>query len=199
MYVVLEEMLQKGYAAKALKGKKVIYAAQNPQVLLGELNTKESLLANILGELAALSASPKTRPRIKVYEGIAEISRMYEEILRGSEVRFFSSLRAVKKYFHDFIAPFLNNPTLHVKDILVDDPINYKYVSEATGPNYQARFMPSSVNCTIDLAIWGNKVAISSIKQELFSVVIESEEIATSLRSLHELLWNMLPPGEIRK
>jgi hypothetical protein len=186
---VIEEMREKSYVAKAMQENKVRYVAKSPEMILQGLNEKQELVKGILGELKAMTGVSNTRPRVQIYEGLRSIRKMYEEMLRSQEVRFFSSLKQVKKYFSDLIAPFLNHPTLFVKDILVDDPVDREYVDKATGPNYQARFMPPFTLCSIDLAIFGNKVAISSVKKELISVVIESEEIASSLRALHEFVW----------
>ena len=56
--------------------------------------------------------------------------------------------------------------------------------------------MPKEFDLYIDGAIYGDQVAILSIKKELFAVVIESKEVADTFRSLFELAWKMSVPLE---
>ncbi len=81
-----------------------------------------------------------------------------------------------------------------MKNLLVDDPVDRGFAAAAKGPYNETRFMPATTPCSIDFAIFGNKIAICSVKKDLFSVVIESEDIATSLRALHELAWAAAKP-----
>jgi hypothetical protein len=70
------------------------------------------------------------------------------------------------------------------------------YLTEDSGPttrdekSHRITLSPKEYNFTGDLLVYGNKVAISTLKGKHISILIENREIAQTIRSLFDLLWN---------
>src|SRR3989338_2859882 len=55
VYVVIEEMREKGYVAKAMRERRVCFTAKSPDLILQALGEKQDLLKGVVGELKGMS------------------------------------------------------------------------------------------------------------------------------------------------
>jgi sugar-specific transcriptional regulator TrmB len=198
-YVILEQLYAKNFVIKTHHNRRAFYSAEKPDILLRALKEKEDLLEQSLPLLQARMAASKIKPKIRIYEGRNGIEKVYDEIYQSPSVSLFGSLKNLSEVFvgrADELKEIIKSQDIHVRDLLTDDPKDLDFGYAAVGRNYEGRVVPKEFDLYIDGAIYGDQVAILSIKKELFAVVIESKEVADTFRSLFELAWKMSVPLE---
>jgi sugar-specific transcriptional regulator TrmB len=199
VYVLLEKMLAQGLVARTSSSGRTRYSAEPPDVLLRAIRTKEETLHEALPILQAMMAAAKKRPNITIHEGHEGLARLYDEIFESPDIRFFGSMKDLKRSFSDIVERFIQlskRRKTRVRDLLTHHPVDLEWAHRAVSEHYAVRILPREFDFAIDCAIYGEKVAILSVKDDFFAVVIESKEVADSFRALHTLAWQSAIPLE---
>lgn len=195
-YVTLDSLSGMGLVSVSGKEPKQEYAAESPEKLVTYLKTsaeeKRKLAQEALELLPDLTLLHRTgnRPRVRFYEGYAGLEQVYEETLSSPDDIYSTSTyeemhdtlpkyfetyyerRAKKKVFiHTFVA---DTPLAHVRK--ANDLKEYR----------DTTLISNEFPVPSDIEIYGNKVMIASWKEKL-GITIESEEVATTLRSVFKL------------
>jgi sugar-specific transcriptional regulator TrmB len=196
-YVILDSLAGKNLVSISGKEPTQEYTALSPANLVDYLNTEASKHKNladnareILPELTSIY-NVGDRPKISFYEGLAGLEHVYEDSLtskgdiyststyeemHGTLPKYFSTYyerRAKKKVFvHTFVAD-----TPLARERKANDEIEYRSTSLIPQDKFP---VPT------DIEIYNDKVMIASWKEKL-GIIIESKEIATTLRSVFKL------------
>ncbi len=196
-YVILDSLASKGLVSISGKEPRQEYVALSPEKLVSYLNDQAEKQKNIardatdlLPELISLH-KVGDRPRVRFYEGLAGLEHVYEDTLSSKEdiystsdyeemhetlPKYFDSYysRRVKKgiFIHTFVA---DTPLAHIRQA------NDKNEARETFLVPQDKFPVPT-----DIEIYGDKVMFASWREKL-GIIIESKEIATTLRSCFKL------------
>ena len=111
----------------------------------------------------------------------------------------FGSLKNLSEEFVgriDTLKKIIRSEKIYVRDLLTEDPKDIDFGSASIGKNYEARVIAHEFDLYSDGALYDNKVAFLSIKNDLFAVIIESKEVVDTFRSLFEIVWKMSTPLE---
>jgi len=198
-YVILEQLYAKNFVIKTYQQQRVFYSAEKPDIILRALKEKEDLLGQALPLFYARMATSKIKPRVRIYEGRSWIEKVYDEVYESASVCLFGSIKNLSEelsWLAGKLKNIIKSQDIHVRDLLTDDPRDLDFGFAAIGRNYEGRVVPKEFDLFIDGAVYGDQVAILSIKKELFAVIIESKEVADTFRSLFELAWKMSVPLE---
>lgn len=198
-YVILEQLYSKNYVGKTFHEKKLYYTAEKPEILLTLMQQKQELLATALPLLHARMGNNKTRPKIKIYEGKEGVEQVYDEIYQSAASDFFGSMQNLSPEFvglRDKLMKIIKSKDVNVRDLLTTNPTVLDFAKAAQGRNYEGRIVPKDLDLQIDGAIYDSKVAILSIKNDLFAVVIESKEVAATFASIFKVIWELSTPLE---
>lgn len=196
-YTAIEALIGRGLMSSVEKGKKTLYAAESPERLVSfaeaRLRTMESTIKEIKAAADDLHLMRKgEKPVVKMFEGTEGFIALREDILESA-------------------------PT-HIEEIANDDSISQLTIDKDISPlkeklekmgaksrviviskdnvksdrrNKEVRqIRRKDINYTGDVIIYGNKIALSSLKGKLIGVIIESEELAQTMRSLFQLAWD---------
>jgi sugar-specific transcriptional regulator TrmB len=196
-YVVLESLFAKNYITKTFKQNRVLYSPEKPDILLRALKQKEDLLEQAIPLLQARMKTSPVRPRVKIYEGKGGVEQVYDEIYQSKSVCLFGSLKNLSEEFVgrvDTLKKIIKSEKIQVRDLLTEDPKDIDFGLASIGKNYEARVIGREFDLYSDGALYDDKVAILSIKNDLFAVVIESKEVVDTFRSLFEIVWKMSTP-----
>lgn len=198
-YVVLRALEEKGFVSRVLKGKKTLYSPQHPRKLVTEAELRLKELQEVVPQLESLVQKGSSKPRVLIYEGKDKLDQAYDEMfITKGEVLFIGNISLSKEGFPKSFRKFEYKSTsmeFRVREIAVDDPVGRSYAKEVSGPYHEVRFLPPDFKpFENDMGVYGNRVLISSLKREYFVVVIESEEIAQSFRTMFELMWQAAIP-----
>jgi HTH-type transcriptional regulator, sugar sensing transcriptional regulator len=195
-YDIINQLMKDGLVHKAIKGKVKYYSPSDPEVLLVKAREKEEKIKGIMHGLQNLYNSPKTKPFIRYFEGKEGIREMYEDSLRslkkGDEILAYvgeDTLRNMPEYADDYIRRRVEK-NIRLRGIYKNSPEIAKYM-----PNNQAQLREVKLleekyfPISNETNIYKNKVVIASFGQEMFGMIIESEEIARSQKAIFELAW----------
>lgn len=200
-YSILRSLEEEHLVMRAVEGKKQIFVAEDPSIMMAQLANKKIALELLLPELRVLYNAIPAKPRVRFYEGIEGVKTVFEDTLisHPKEIVDFTSIDDLVNVFGDYMKSYTKRRAelgIPLRGIATDTPLarsyNKKYYSGANPIAIpQTRFVPAdSFVFKTEINIYGNKVAIMSLKaEEPVGVIIESSVIADTMRSVFELAW----------
>lgn len=200
-YLVMDDLLMRGYASSVRKGSKKYYYAEHPSRILQLLKFKVREVERLLPELEAIYNEPKHKPKIKIYEGKESVKGIYDELYahlgKKEEALFFTSVGDLQKYFPEAITYYVNHlqkqKNYCIRELNLGDEQGIMYakkIKPTLGKNHKIRLLDPSLKFgNTDNLIFGNKLVIFSIRQDIFAIVIENKDIAETYRALFNGAW----------
>ncbi len=197
-YLILDELQQKGFVS-VVPQKKILYTAESPERLITELGRKQELLKRFLPDLLALHNSKKEKPKVQLFQGKEGVAEAYNQALKSSTIDIFCTISDVNQYFPELPKDLKKKAQagqIKVRELVTrspDDLAHVKWVGRTN--NYENRFTPEGMRFMTDNLIYGNSVLFVSYQPYLFSVLITSEGVVNSLKTLFELTWQASEPA----
>ena len=192
-YDVLKYLQEKGLVSYVIKSGVKYFESAAPRKFLGDLQEKEVKLKSILPELEALKESVKAKPAIELYEGIAGLKTVLEDILKHKKETWFIAdpnlMDALPFYFPHFIRK-KRKLGMFSKVITLDCKRMRNYQKKNPEKFVKLKFINERLLTT--KIIYGNKVATLTFeKDNSIGVIIDNKEIAETERKLFSLLWKV--------
>lgn len=194
VYPLLEHLKKRGYVSE-VEGRKVrSFSPADPTKVFRHLESSAKLFREMLPFLQAYVARGGTKPRIQYYEGKSAVTSVFREISQFPEACFISSIARLQHVFPEDVRLWeqiyvSNRFKIHARALHTDTPPDHTFIQKIEGKRYEARFLPKGVDLTIDFSLYGENMAISSVTKDPFIVVIESKDLADSMRTIFDLLW----------
>jgi sugar-specific transcriptional regulator TrmB len=190
-YDVLKYLKEKGLASYVIRSGVRYFEAAEPRKLLGDMQEKEQKLKSILPELEALKHLVKEKPSIELYEGIAGLKTIVEDVLKQRKESWFIAdpnfMDALPFYFPHFIKK-KRKLGMFSKVITLDCKRMRNYKKKSPTKYVDLRFINEQLPTT--KIIYGNKVAILTFEKESsIGVILENKQMADTERKLFNLLW----------
>jgi len=201
LYDILPDLVQRGLVIKMAGSKKETYTAEPPEklVLMIEeklLRTQEELVTakKAAEALKLLTSKQPTSPSVQLFQGKRGIKNLYEDTLLSKEsIRSFSSTESLEGFDQPYLHRYYKRRAkkkVFIKAIINDVPSAHEYQSKDKELYRELRIVPTEVmDVRPEVYIYDNKVAFFSLKEEL-AVMIESHDIAHSLKRLYDLAWS---------
>ncbi len=199
-YVQIESLMQKGLMSSVEEGKKTYFAPESPEYLKRlfeqdrqKLDVKNKELERVLPDLEKLFTHAGERPRVRFFDGKEGIRTMREEFLKvkSKELFVIFSQDVLEGVFgKEELTTYSQRRAeagIHSRAIYTHSGGKFK----DTHPSLtERRFIPENkLSLETDIIIFDNKIALTALRGKLFGVIIESKEIAKSIRSVFEILW----------
>jgi sugar-specific transcriptional regulator TrmB len=207
-YPIVKSLLKKGTIEESTKkGGKVIYAVspQNLKRLIKrkelELEMLDWHLCQLLPELQALHNTEKSKPRIKIFEGLDGLRKMQDDIIysteEGGTIYSIINTDLLAKTFPEYTTEqgFITRrlkKKIHVKAIIAGgkETATTWALSKNKEQLREVKWIETKdFPFTNNMTIYANKVSITTLQEELVGVIIESEEIAKNQRFIFNLAW----------
>jgi len=200
-YLIIDELMRMGLVSETTKGKRKIYSAVHPRRLQEITRSREKQVEDVLPELVALYNTPKTKPKIQVFEGEEGIKSVYREVLEEikdiNEIFFISNLTAVFKrvpnIFQEFNEILLKLKNTKIRELNYDDEAGRDWaekIKKSSYKNHEVRLIDQKFSFgTTDNFIFKNKLLIFSLQKDIFVIIIESEEIVKTFKAIFEIAW----------
>lgn len=194
-YLIIDSLIQKGLVSKLPKENKSFFIAENPERLINVLKDKEKAVQNVMPLLKTIYNIDKTKPQVRFYEGRDGVTAVYDMIRKSkTEILFYGSIQQLLKEFpKSFVTiEYIKKHKIKAREIVTQDKIDLEYahsIIKAKNSAHRVRILKKGLTIETDNAIFENKIAIFSIKKEFFVVVIESNDIANTYRTMYELAW----------
>ena len=134
----------------------------------------------------------KRRPKITYHETREGIWKVYEEMTMTTSPSYISSYSTLEKMFPGSIETWLKNKKrLKFADawhLIPNNPENIAIGKKFAEVGEKVRIL-NVPEMNMDFTVFGNKLAITSLEDEPFIVVMESEELAKSMLALFGVMW----------
>ncbi|MDA1169429.1 MAG: hypothetical protein O3A36_03770 [bacterium] len=208
VYLVLDDLQNKGVVTTYEEGKKTYYVAEPPQHIAdlvdeNEIRVKQQkdTLKSLIPELTSRGQFEKgDKPMVKYYEGDKAVGAFLRDLLSHGSGEVLNILNL------DSATDTLKNAGLSIDEVRarrakqkiqsrviytneLDKAINGYSTSERT-----AKFISrESFNFDADISIRQNSVFFIPYSNPLTGVAIENKAIASSMKNVFELLWKNLP------
>jgi HTH-type transcriptional regulator, sugar sensing transcriptional regulator len=204
-YLVAESLKRRGLLNSFKKGKRPVFYAEDPRILLEQLDERKTLIAGFLPRLLSQSNLIDKKPVIRFYEGEEGIREIYKDTLRfpGNEQLAIypeSSIHYVgAEYWSGYYAPKRLKLRIPVRNLYPDNPAMRKYRESISGQLQRTKFVDEKLFAVeMEFLIYGDRqVALLSFEEEI-GLIIESRRIQQGLRSMFETIWALAPGHEYR-
>ena len=201
-YVVLENLQARGLVSIVPEGDRKLFVAADPGKLLGELEQKKELYKRFLPNLEALyaDASKKEKPQVQFFEGREAVYGLYEKIYLSNDVAFFSTIKDILSMFPDFPKK-LNEKAMQgkarVRELLTMSPSDIAYAKTMKhNDSFQQRFAEGIGEFFTDNCLFDGQVAFFAFNPLVYAVLVQSDGVYKSLKTLYEFAWNAAMPYE---
>lgn len=199
VYDVIESLKEKGLIGSVKHKKRALYYAEDPRILGNQLEEKKAVLNNILPQLLSMSALMDKKPDIRYFEGVEGIKNVYQDTLNypGQEILMWGSTDVFKYFDEDFMwnyyLPKRIEKKIWMRAIGQDLDVVRKIQAEDSKNLRQTRFHnDKTLPFDVEINLYGKrKIGIMSFKEQI-GLIVESEKIHNTLKSIFELNWKML-------
>src|SRR3989344_3356006 len=193
---VLKSLQIKGLAISFKKRNTRVFSPEDPKKLLLSAKEKVKILEESLPQFSARYFRGNILPTVSLYQGEEGAKRVLQEILEeAKELKSFGAVddvyAALGEYFKKFTAERIRR-SIPLKVILRDTPLARE--RQRIGPSElrEVRLVPEGYNYSSITFVWGSKVAMFSLKEELVTLVIESDEMEKMHTSTFDFIWDTL-------
>lgn len=196
VYGVLEELKRDGIVSSLEVRGKINYSAISLDQFQKKQLAKFERFSGILPELKSLEKTVGDRPKVRFFEGVEGIKLALEDTLdqpHGSPILAYVTGQGVYEDMPDFVDYYLKERVkkkITVQAIAPDNEVNREHVRHDHEVLRKTVLLPEKdYPFTNEIDIYGNKIAIMSLQGEILAVIIESESIAKTQRSIFNLAW----------
>lgn len=199
VYDIIESLKLKGLLSSVRKNKKELFYAEDPRKLEDMLDEKKQTLRRILPELLSIANALDKKPKIRFYEGAEGIKEVYRDTLKypDQELLAWVSEEAVisfdEKFLNEYYLPKRVEKKIWVRAIAPDRVYMQKYKGLDEKSLRRTKLVSmEKFPLEVEINLYGkNKIGAMSFGEKI-GLIIESQKIYTTLRSIFELNWNSL-------
>lgn len=199
VYDVIEDLKASGLVGMIKKEKKTLYFAEDPRSLEGKLEEKKESLKRMLPELLSIANFLDNKPKIRFYEGKEGIKEVYKDTLHypDQELLAWVAEEAIEAFDEAFLnayyLPRRVEKKIWVRAIAPDVPLMQQYKGQDISSLRKTRLIDAKrFPLDAEINLYGrNKIAIMSFSEQT-SLIIESEKIFRTLKSIFECQWESL-------
>lgn len=193
--LTIDSLHRKGLLDAYLQHRRKIWTAVHPNKLLIRLKEHEAALRTVLPELQSLHRDTDTKPAVRTYSGAEEIRQIMNDILETkhhlSAIHLWDEWVALlgRGYMDDFIETRVRQ-NIRTR-LLVPKTKTSLALKEKDAKELRiTQFLPDGVTIDNSNFIYGNKVAIISVKsKQPVGILIEDEDISHTMRVFFDSLW----------
>jgi sugar-specific transcriptional regulator TrmB len=195
-YDILTDLQKRGLVAFYEKNGRRRYFAEDPKKLENLLREKLNSFKSVLPDLQAIFNRPNEKPRVRFYEGTEGLKQIYEETLSlkpEDEMLAFGQATLIHQLFGDeWVENYLERRKkrrIFQRAIVEDSPLARAHQKNDENENRETILIPQDqFPFANEINIFGNKISIVSFEDQI-GVVIESQNVAKTQRSIFELSW----------
>lgn len=204
-YAAIEALMADGLMSTVQKGKKTLYMAESPERLVsfvhGRMKTMEGTLREIEGAIGELKLMQRgEKPVVRLFEGREALKAIQDDVLQTKPDRVdeFGNIDEIDKiYRREELVPFYDKlaamrPKGHT--VLLTKGTGLK---NRNPERRLAALSPKKFSFTGDIFIYGDKLALSTFRGKQIAVIIESADLADTVRAMNDLLWSCLDASDV--
>lgn len=200
---ILDGLVRKGLMVKANRAHTQYYATEKKENLLRALKYKKIRLEDAIdtqiklleayGDELSARHWAKSRPRITFYEGMTGLEKVYEDTLTAKTgLKSWASTDQMLETMPVYFQTYFQRRTekgIPMRSIHPDSASAKEIMHRNALELRESALVPAEkFYWTPEIQVYNNKVNIASWKEKL-GIIIESEEIAASVRTIFDLAF----------
>lgn len=202
-YAAIEELIRSGLMSTVQRGKKQFYQAESPERLRAvareRAQSMQALAAEIDDAVTELKLVQRgEKPVVKLFEGKEALKAIQTDLL-ASGVKSLDEIYNGDDLFSIYGDAEELRPTkeeLGKRKTYARTIVKYSGEPWPSHPLNPVLSLPSDApDFHGDILVYGDKVALTSLRGKQISVLIESADIAQTVRAVYEMLWQALEKG----
>ena len=193
-YAVIESLSERGLMSSVEKGKKKLFVAESPERLVSfvhgrvqEMSATLKEVESTLGELRLLQKGEK--PVVKLFEGKEALKAILDDVVasKAKHIDEFGNLDEIIRYNSRLeLMPYykqLDANKTHTRGYYLAKEQEMK--PGRTSHSTEV-LDPSKFSFGGDIFVYGSKVALSTFRGKQISILIESQDIADTVRAMFD-------------
>lgn len=199
LYDILESLKSKGLVSQSVKNKKTFFLAADPHKLEDEIQEMGHTVRRILPQLLTIANAMDSKPKVQFFEGHEGIKEAYKDTLHypDGELLAWVSQDAIEafdeEFLNDYYLPKRVAKKIWVRAIApdVEEMLGYKEIDQKS--LRKTRLADAEIfPLRVEINLYGkNKIAVMSFGEK-FGMIIESQKIFETLKSIFEMNWKAL-------
>jgi sugar-specific transcriptional regulator TrmB len=195
IYVIVEGLIKRGYASELPDMKINTYRATDPSVILVQLKGVAKNFSEMLPILRTLGNTGKTRPKITYHETKEGILKMWDGMSDEDDVFYIYSCVRSEDHFPGITKRWLKGydrkrHPIGNRHLIPNQTGEIGIAKDFSAAGERVRCLDELKDINMDFSLYRDRVAITSMEENPFVVVIESEELVRSIRPLFEIAWS---------
>lgn len=196
LYTPVKNLIERGIIEFYRRRGRKYYLASPPEKVLRLHGASLTVFEENLGEFRKITGKTSKKPEIRFFEWKEGIKLILNKILEEKRsLLAITCIEDMQKVARDYFEGFIQKriqQNLRVK-LLINRSRESQALKETDVKEVrETRFVPREYRFDTANYIFGNKVALLSLKQEpIVAVLIEDEAIADTHRMYFDLIWKM--------
>lgn len=201
VYVILDELIEKGFVEQVPRTKKQVYTAKSPDEVFAVAHERLNTAESVLPELRALAKEGSdTKVKTTYYEGLKQVQDAHFDTLRAENTEFVGWLSNTpfevrgKDFWYDQYRTKRLEKNISNRVIVPDEPWLREYARQAAKTPLQQTRVDTDTQFQIDADIYmydEDRVVITSFQEEM-GLIIESAKVHNALKAIFERHWRTL-------
>ncbi|MFA6414819.1 MAG: helix-turn-helix domain-containing protein [Candidatus Paceibacterota bacterium] len=199
LYDTIESLKQRNLVSVSKKNKKIVYVAENPRKIIEQLDDKRASAEKMLPELLSITNVLQKKPRIRYFEGIDGIKEVYKDTLRfpDQKLQAWVSEEMIYKFDQEFLDHYYTPRRLEKKiwaEVIAPDLPDIRAYAGLDRESLRVTRLidPAKFPFEVEISLYGpDHIGIMSFREKL-GLILESESISRTLKSIFALQWEML-------
>ncbi|MDO8524334.1 MAG: helix-turn-helix domain-containing protein [bacterium] len=198
-YEILKRLKQKGLANSAVYKDILVFQVIGPERFIEKMESRLALSKILLPQLMLFGNNKKSRPKIEFYDGTEGIKSIYEATLFCKE-KIIYNVAHPENLLNTISEDFFNNyvkkrvkKKIRVRVLLTDVKLSEQYKKEGIKVMRETKvFNYEKYPISNEIMVYDNKIVLLSFRSKI-GVIIEDVELAMSMKSIWNFIWNSLP------
>jgi HTH-type transcriptional regulator, sugar sensing transcriptional regulator len=199
-YVILDNLMEKGFVNKIPRSKKQLFIAEAPQKCIEEVKNKLEFTEDALPELLAIKKESDQKVNVSYYEGFRGVKEMYKKMLKNVKeekgrkeiLGFFGhsdgSPQELIEYWDELNKERVKR-NINGRGITPNHSDNIKYLKNQKSLLFNLVGIPlEKYDSKVSIEIYNNFVQIVSFRK-LQGILIDNADIADALKQVFEMVW----------
>lgn len=199
VYDMIESLKTRGLVSATARKKKTVFVAEDPRKMEYTLDEKKKTLEALMPELLSIANRLDKKPRIRFYEGAEGIKEVYKDALNYSDQEMLAWVSPTvagnfdMQFLDEYYLPKRVAKKIWVRAIAPDEPFMQKYKGLDEKSLRKTKLVSASLfPIEVEINLYGkNKIAIMSFSEKI-GLIIESQKIFTTLKSIFEMNWKSI-------
>jgi len=200
VYNTLNYLAEKGLVSTIVKSGVNYFTAAAPEELVDRLEEKKKLVESVLPELKELKKAAKAPSRIEIFEGFKGVYSIISDVFRVRQQTYYfgcykGSLKILKHL--PAHARLLRLEKGIPAKIVIDPADEGVFHTEKYRKITEMRFLNSFKEFPAMIFVYGDKVAMYTVKGELVGIIIQNKEFAQAMLMIFDMYWNQSKPAKL--